>query len=402
MPPILVLRSLVAGALILSGGPSFVGAQQRTTPAPGPGRYLVVDSALIYYEECGHGPALVLLHDGLVHSETWNAVWPTLCQRFHVVRYDRRGMGRSPAPTRPFVPTEDLAALLADRGIAMATLVGSSSGAGLAIDFAIRHPDQVDRLVLIGPVLHGMPSSAHFLQRGERNNSPLARGDARGAARNWANDRYQIAGQNRAARKALFDALADNPQNLRYHGEFDRHFLIPAVARIEEIRQPTLILVGESDIPDVQAYSGAIERGIWGASREVIPHAGHLIQLERPVLLCEKIVRFLDHTQTTDVPTTVLQTYAGDYRGLLDGQSGTIAFKDGRLFLHLSGEKDLPLFAASETKFFILVWGGIDFTFVRDSGGRVSAVEVAHAGKLSRADRADSSTKTPSSGPLRE
>ncbi len=37
------------------------------------GRYLDLDGLRIYYEECGAGPSIVLLHDGLVHSVVWDA-----------------------------------------------------------------------------------------------------------------------------------------------------------------------------------------------------------------------------------------------------------------------------------------------------------------------------------------
>src|SRR5262245_39705733 len=127
------MTGLVGGALVT------VGMVLPAVAQTGPG-FLRVDGGALYFEECGHGPAIVLLHDGLLHSITWDAVWPDLCRRYHVLRYDRRGMGRSPPATAPFVPADDLAELLRDRHVDRATLIGSSSGSGLAIDFALRHP----------------------------------------------------------------------------------------------------------------------------------------------------------------------------------------------------------------------------------------------------------------------
>ena len=71
-----------------------------------------------------------------------------------------------------------------------AILVGNSSGAGLALDFALAHPNMTEGLFLIGPVVHGMPSSAYFLERGNRASAPLSDGDAKGAAENWSRDKY--------------------------------------------------------------------------------------------------------------------------------------------------------------------------------------------------------------------
>src|SRR5438045_9719500 len=70
--------------------------------------HLDVGGGKIYYEECGTGSAIVLLHDGLMHAVTWDAVWEPLCRKYHVVRYDRRGYGRSDAPKAQCSRRDDL------------------------------------------------------------------------------------------------------------------------------------------------------------------------------------------------------------------------------------------------------------------------------------------------------
>jgi pimeloyl-ACP methyl ester carboxylesterase len=49
----------------------------------------------LYYELAGAGPLIALLHDGILHSEVWDAQWRELAEQCRVVRYDRRGYGRS-------------------------------------------------------------------------------------------------------------------------------------------------------------------------------------------------------------------------------------------------------------------------------------------------------------------
>jgi pimeloyl-ACP methyl ester carboxylesterase len=62
--------------------------------------FVSVPGGKLYFQECGAGPeAVVLIHDGVVHSAVWDDVWPSFCARFHTVRYDRRGYGRSPSAT---------------------------------------------------------------------------------------------------------------------------------------------------------------------------------------------------------------------------------------------------------------------------------------------------------------
>ncbi len=135
--------------------------------SPGPGSFLQVEGSKIYYEECGASPqTVVLIHDGILHSAVWDDVWPDFCKRFHTIRYDRRGYGRSPATTTWHSETDDLNRLLRHLKVSRAVLVGSSHGGELSIDFTLEHPEIVQQLVLVGAVLSGFPYSQHFIERG--------------------------------------------------------------------------------------------------------------------------------------------------------------------------------------------------------------------------------------------
>jgi pimeloyl-ACP methyl ester carboxylesterase len=77
------------------------------------------------------------------------------------------------------------------------------------------------------------------------------------------------------------------------HSDFARPTL-PAIGRLHEIRVPTLILVGDADIPDVHAHAGAIEAGISESKRVVVPDAGHLMYMEHPVEFSHRVIRFIE------------------------------------------------------------------------------------------------------------
>jgi pimeloyl-ACP methyl ester carboxylesterase len=114
-----------------------------------------VNGTRLYYESAGEGPAVVLVHGGLVDSRLWDAQVGPLSKRLRVVRYDLRGFGRSADAHAPFSHLEDLRALLDFLKIERASLVGLSLGGIIAADFALEHPERVDRLVLVGPGLRG-------------------------------------------------------------------------------------------------------------------------------------------------------------------------------------------------------------------------------------------------------
>ena len=344
-----MLCRVVALSLMIWGVPAA-----HTSDAAG-GNFLDVGGVKIWYQECGatNPTAVVLLHDGLLHSITWDQVWSPLCAKYHVVRYDRRGYGRSEPSKTPFVPEDDLVKVMRQVHTDRAILVGNSSGGGLAIDFAVAHPESVSGLVLIGPVVHGMPSTDYFNQRGSQNSAPLEKGDIKSAAENWSKDRFLISGNDPAARKQLYEGLAANPQNLNYAGGLEIRPSPPTVTRLGEIRAPALLLVGEADIADVFAYTGAILADVRLAKFEVWKDTGHLIQLQRPKELVERIDRFvpLALRKAADVPDSRLRQYVGTYTCFQ--RASAVRLMDHQLVLEFLGDPYRWLFPASETRFFL-------------------------------------------------
>jgi 3-oxoadipate enol-lactonase len=286
-------REIVVGSLLMLGACIQALAQGASAPSPGPGAFVDVEGSKLYYEECGTGAeAVVLIHDGIAHSAVWDDVWSAFCKHFHTIRYDRRGYGRTPASTTWYTEVEDLAALLRQRNASHAVLVGSSHGGELSIDFTLRYPGVVEQLVLVGAVVNGLPYSDHFLNRGMANSQPFQKNDVPGGLANWAKDKYLLAPGHDDAKKRLLAMLTANPQDMT-HNDYARP-TAPAIGRLHEIHVPTLILVGDADIPDVHAHAGAIEAGISGSKRIVVSDAGHLMYLEKPEEFSRVVIGFIE------------------------------------------------------------------------------------------------------------
>jgi pimeloyl-ACP methyl ester carboxylesterase len=358
----------------------FAAALWAQTKTPGGTHgFLTVGGSRIYYEECGTGTAVVLLHDGLLHSVVWEDMWSPLCAKNRVIRYDRRGYGRSEPAKEPFSPEADLALLLQSLRVDRAVLVGSSSGSAVALDFTLAHPERVEALVMIGPVVHGMRSSDYFVQRGNARGAPLAKGDFKSAAENWSKDRFQISGDRPEARKKVFDALVGNPQNLQVPGQFEIRPTPPTVTRLAAVQAPTLVIVGEDDIADVHAFAGAIQAGVPVVRREVWKGDGHLVQLEEPQKLVERLEAFvgLAERKTIPLPAAALHGCAGTYSFL--NAPARVEEKGGHLVLQLNGDADIILFAESESRFFIRTTG-TEVQFERDAAGETVAMVIKNAG----------------------
>ena len=269
--------TLVAATVLLAAQASTAAP---SAPASG---YVTTETGRLYYEVAGEGPNVVLLHDGLVHRETWDDQFATFAKQFHVFRYDRRGYGKSDVPTVPFSNVDDLEDVYsAVLGKQKATLIGCSAGGGLAIDFTLAHPELVEKLMLVGAVVSGLAPSAHFLDRGGHY-PPEIRDDTTKAIAYWStDDPYFVAPGSAAARQRVKALLTANPQNLRVPWALLRGPRVPALGRLGEIKAPTLIVIGAEDMPDVHAHGGAIQAGIAGARRVVVRDAGHLVHMEQP------------------------------------------------------------------------------------------------------------------------
>jgi 3-oxoadipate enol-lactonase len=267
---------------ILNGASRSAHSRQQTSVELNSG-YLDVGGGKIYYETRGNGPALVLVHDGLLHREMWDGQWEVFAKTYRVNRYDRRGYGRSDLQKQPYSEIEDLHALLTHLRVSRASFIGSSAGGGLVVDYTLAHPQTIEKLILVGAVVGGLSFSEHFNQRNRENFRPLAeRHDMTATIANWARDPYLIAGNNETARRRLRDLLTQNPQNIAHPYNFTKPPPRPALAHLREITAPTLIIVGESDIPDVHAHVGALQAGIPKAKRIVLAGTGHLPYLEKP------------------------------------------------------------------------------------------------------------------------
>ncbi len=117
------------------------------TDQPRRAAVMSLDGTRIDYEQWGSGPALVLVHGGLVDRSFWGPSLLLLAQHYTVYALDRRGHGHSsPYPADHDIEREyeDVAAMVMAVGAPVAVL-GHSGGARVALH-AARRADQVRRL----------------------------------------------------------------------------------------------------------------------------------------------------------------------------------------------------------------------------------------------------------------
>ncbi|MDX6707331.1 MAG: hypothetical protein QOI48_3177 [Solirubrobacteraceae bacterium] len=113
--------------------------------------YAPVNDLSMYYEIHGRGRPLLLLHGAYMTIDTMGAILPGLAKTRQVIAVEQQGHGHTADVDRPLTyeqMADDTSALMRHLGIDDADILGYSMGGGIALQLAIRHPDQVRKLVV--------------------------------------------------------------------------------------------------------------------------------------------------------------------------------------------------------------------------------------------------------------
>jgi 3-oxoadipate enol-lactonase len=242
----------------------------------------------------GSGPAIVMLHGAELDLRMWTPQVDALSDRFTVIRYDLRGLGSSNyTEDEPFFPHQDLHDLFDALELGRAHVMGTGLGARIALDFALVWPERVGRLLLSSPGISGEPADPEEVERLRRRLEKRKPPDAEELREAWLGSDYVSVAMQRPLphppRQPVRPPGSEEDLNL------DRSLmLIPqpaAYGRLNELKAPTLVLVGERESPRQLRNAERLRQH--GAQREVIAGTGHLMNLERPDDFNQATRRFL-------------------------------------------------------------------------------------------------------------
>jgi 3-oxoadipate enol-lactonase len=233
----------------------------------------------------------VLVHAFHMDLRQWNEQMPPLAA-YRVVRYDVRGHGKSGPPGENYAAHQDLAAVLRDLGVSRASIVGLSMGGQIAVDFALAHPELVDRLVLVSPGISGFfaPPAEWFKPIIEA----VRGGNAQRAGELWWESPLMAGVRARgAAGEPYKQVVMDNAAIWTMPRPADAPAQIPAVKRLAELNARTLVIVGDRDDAAVLSLTQKIAAEAPNARRVEMKDTGHMAPIERPAEFNRVLVDFL-------------------------------------------------------------------------------------------------------------
>ncbi|NOG51387.1 MAG: alpha/beta fold hydrolase [Chloroflexi bacterium] len=144
---------------------------------------IILDDLTLFHDISGSGEPIVLLHAGICDHRMWDPQWPHITQRYHAVRLDLPGFGRSTLPSAAFAQHDVVLRLMDHLGINRAVLIGASFGGGVALDVALVAPDRVRGLILAAPAVNGAVLGPEVEAFGDQEDALIDSGDLDGAAR---------------------------------------------------------------------------------------------------------------------------------------------------------------------------------------------------------------------------
>ncbi len=259
--------------------------------------FIDVLGAQVRVKESGQGEPLLLLHGFAASADTWDGWRARLSPHFRVIAVDMAPFAvTGPLPGRTMSPEElqnFMDALVPKLGLSQFYLGGNSLGGYVAWNYALRHPGQVKKLILVDAAGYPMPSPLPV----QLMKTPVLRDITA-----HLSPRFIVA-------QSVRDVYG-HPENVtdaqiqRYHDMMRREDARPAVsdlvsrldftgAGITEIKVPTLILWGERDTWIPPEHAAFFHRDISGSQLVMYEELGHIPMEEDPARTSLDAARFL-------------------------------------------------------------------------------------------------------------
>lgn len=265
-----------------------------------------VNGVELWYEFTGTGDTVVQIGGAVSAHEGYATITPALSERYRVLDYDHRGYGLSDRPDQTYTFEtwcDDLAALMDALEVERAHVHGGSMGSFIAVDFAARYPEKVEKLLLGAgavakcdrmAVLHFRVwqhvASAYGMASGELAEELLTKAFSRAYLDRSDHEELLADIQDVTARNASLPVFLDACQAMIDTDVTDL---------LADIRVPALVMVGSEDVltPLDMGPGGAgaryVAEHLPQARLEVFEGSGHAHYIERAEASVEVILDFL-------------------------------------------------------------------------------------------------------------
>jgi pimeloyl-ACP methyl ester carboxylesterase len=266
---------------------------------------ITTDQGIVHYEVYGRGKPVILLHGWLGSWGLWQDTMSFLGRYYRTYALDFWGFGES-GKKRETYAVQDFVSLvdqfMEQLGIANAPLVGHSMGGTVSLSVAIKYPQRVNKVVVVGSPIVGSSLAL-----------PLKLAGYRGIA-------FVLFNMMGAFRLAVRIASPFICRDERFANMMDRDlsrttlesFLLSIASlrrtdlrpQLGQVQIPAMGIYGDRDVIVHPRQWEPMKKGIGHAQIERFPAAGHFPMLEEPQDFAERLKAFLDMKETVPAPQT--------------------------------------------------------------------------------------------------
>lgn len=268
---------------------------------------MLVNGIELFYREVGQGPVCLVLNGGMGTDHTLLRTLDPLGDRLRLIHFDQRGTGRSGRPELETLTlaqiADDAGALAAQLGVDRAIVLGHSFGGFAAQELAVRRPDLVAGLVLVGTT-PGQLGATDDPKADPGPPPPAAVTAVLASMLSGPDTNEHFAGKmaeilphymhrfdGRELASLMKDAVYD-AATFRATAALLSTWSV--VDRLDQVRAPTLILTGRHDPVASVPQSYRIARRITGAEVTVFEESGHFPWLDEPETFYRIVYEWLD------------------------------------------------------------------------------------------------------------
>ncbi len=248
----------------------------------------------VNYEIAGEGPWVTLSHSLACNLHMWDDQMAVLTKHYKVLRFDTRGHGQSGSPPGPYTldqMADDVKGLLDALGIKQTHWVGLSMGGMIGETFALKYPGVFESLVLADTTSRRPPNAEQMWS----DRTKLAQEQGMGALvestlARWFTEPY------RNARKDVMARIAADIRNTPvagFVGCCQAIAKIDLLDRLQEIKCPVFIMVGEHDHGTPPEMARQIHENLPGSDLLIIPSAAHISNIEQTEVFNKALLGFL-------------------------------------------------------------------------------------------------------------
>jgi len=249
----------------------------------------------LFIKTTGNGEPLFFLHSSLLTSEMWNAQIEYFSKKYLAIAYDFCGHGKSELPKGSYSDYDDLRAIIDKNNLSKIILIGCSYGGSVALDFTLKYPEYVSKLILISPAINGYHYPLRLTLESIKNFRNVHKYGIEKSAELFIHNKYWsyfVPKEN--GFREIFKKLFIGNGNF-YNGEYSQKYILKpfAIKRLSEINTDVLLIMGNNDSKFNRNASNILKDKIGKIKYCEMNECGHLPNIEKNKEVNKIIQEFL-------------------------------------------------------------------------------------------------------------